>query len=56
LRIRLEGNDVQTWLKGEQMTDFTDDKIGAAQGRIALQVHDGGGIKVLWRNLKVVRL
>ena len=56
LRIRLEGNHVQTWLNGEPMTDFTDDKIGAAQGRIALQIHDGGGIKVLWRNMKVVRL
>jgi hypothetical protein len=27
-----------------------DEKIGKAQGRIALQIHDGGGIKVLWRN------
>jgi len=32
--------------------DLTDAKIGAAQGRIALQIHDGGGIKVLWRNLQ----
>jgi hypothetical protein len=33
------------------MVDLYDEKIGAAQGRIALQIHDGGGIKVLWRNL-----
>jgi hypothetical protein len=38
------------------MTDFTDEKIGAAQGRIALQIHDGGGIKVQWRDIKVTRL
>ena len=56
LRIRVEGNHVQTWLNGEPMTDFEDEKIGAAQGRIALQIHDGGGIKVLWRNIKVTRI
>ena len=56
LRIRVEGGHVQTWLNGEPMTDFTDEKIGAAQGRIALQIHDGGGIKVQWRDIKVTRL
>ena len=56
LRIRVEGDHVQTWLNGEPMTDFTDEKIGAAQGRIALQIHDGGGIKVQWRDIKVTRL
>ena len=56
MRIRVVGNHVQTWLNGELMTDFEDEKIGAAQGRIALQIHDGGGIKVLWRNIKVTRL
>ena len=56
LRIRVEGDHVQTWLNGEAMADFNDEKIGTAQGRIALQIHDGGGIKVLWRNIKVTRL
>ena len=56
LRIRVEGNPVQTGLNGEPMTDFEDAKIGAAQGRIALQIHDGGGIKVLWKNIKVTRI
>ena len=56
LRIRVEGKHVQTWLNGEPMTDFEDAKIGAAQGRIALQIHDGGGIKVLWKNIKVTRI
>ncbi len=36
---------MQTWLNGEEMVDITDARIGAAQGRIALQIHDGGGIK-----------
>jgi hypothetical protein len=56
MRIRVQGNNVKTWLNGEEMVDFTDDKIGAGQGRIALQIHDGGGIKVAWKNLKLTTL
>ena len=56
LRLRVEGDRVQTWLNGEPMVDSCDEKIGAAQGRIALQIHDGGGIKVQWRNLKLTEL
>ena len=51
MRIRVQGDNVQTWLNGEEMVNIRDEKIGAGQGRIALQIHDGGGIKVLWRNL-----
>ena len=53
LRLKVQGDRVQTWLNGEEMVDITDAKIGAAQGRIALQIHDGGGIKVLWRNIRL---
>mgnify|MGYP000603777152 FL=1 len=56
LRLKVQGDRVQTWLNGEEMVDITDAKIGAAQGRIALQIHDGGGIKVLWRNLRLTTL
>ena len=38
------------------MIDLTDEKIGKGQGRIALQIHDGGGIKVLWKNFKLQTL
>jgi hypothetical protein len=38
------------------MVDFTDEKIGEANGSIALQIHDGGGIKVKWRKLMVTEL
>lgn len=51
LRIRVEGDHVQTFLNGQLMADLHDEKIGAANGSIALQIHDGGGIKVRWRNL-----
>lgn len=56
LRIRVEGDHVQTFLNGKPMVDMHDAKIGAANGSIALQIHDGGGIKVRWRKLIVQEL
>jgi len=56
MRLRVEGDRVQTWLNGEPMVDFTDEKIGKGDGSIALQIHEGGGIKVLWKNLIVEEL
>ena len=38
------------------MTDLTDAKIGKGHGRICLQIHDGGGIKVRWRNIHIKTL
>ena len=56
MKIRLVGDNIQTWLNGEQMINFTDEKIGKGHGRICLQIHDGGGIKVLWRNIHIKTL
>ncbi|TDN95123.1 uncharacterized protein DUF1080 [Salegentibacter sp. 24] len=56
MKIRVEGDKVQTWLNGKEMVDFSDEKIGDANGKIALQIHDGGGIKVFWRNIKIKEL
>ncbi len=56
MRVRAVGDRVRTWLNGTLMVDLEDAKIGAAEGSIALQIHDGGGIKVRWRNLRVVDL
>ena len=56
LRLRVEGDHIQSWLNGEPMVDFNDELIGKAQGRIALQIHDGGGIKVQWKDLEIERL
>ena len=57
MRIRVQGDNVQTWLNGEEMVNIRDEKeFGAGQGRIALQIHDGGSIKVLWRNLHLQTL
>ncbi|MDG3582391.1 3-keto-disaccharide hydrolase [Galbibacter pacificus] len=56
MKIRVEGNHVTTWLNGHEMISFTDDKIGQANGKIALQIHDGGGIKVYWKDIKIKEL
>lgn len=53
LRILVKGDQVTTWLNGHMMIDLNDEKIGKGQGFIALQIHDGGGIKVRWRNFKI---
>lgn len=56
MRIKVQGDEVNTWLNGELMTSLKDDLIGAASGRIALQIHSGGGIKVRWKDLVVQEL
>lgn len=56
MKIRVVGGHVTTWLNGEKMVDINDDKIAKGKGAIALQIHDGGGIKVRWRNLIVQEL
>jgi hypothetical protein len=56
MRIVVRGDRVTTWLNGEQMIDLTDSKIGSVSGRISLQIHDGGGVRVRWRNLRIASL
>jgi len=51
MRIKVVGPDVTVWLNDTEMTRLNDPAIGKANGRIALQIHDGGGIKVQWKNL-----
>ena len=38
------------------MVYIKDSKIGDGKGRIALQIHDGGGIKVKWKNIYLEKL
>jgi len=53
MTVHVVGDLVETWLNGNRMITFEDEKIGKAKGIIALQIHSGGGIKVEWRNLNV---
>jgi hypothetical protein len=54
--VRMDDDKVTTWLNGKEMVTLTDEKIGAATGKIALQIHDGGGVKVRWRKVEIVEL
>jgi len=54
MKIRVVGDQLTSWLNGVEMVSISDEKIGAGEGSIALQIHDGGGIKVRWRNISLV--
>jgi hypothetical protein len=56
MKIRVKGDKLTSWLNGTEMISITDAKIGQGKGSIALQIHDGGGIKVKWRNIKLKKL
>lgn len=56
LRLRVEGNKVQTWLNGQPMIEIDDELIGSKTGRIMLQIHDGNNITVKWRNFNLTTL
>jgi len=56
LKIKAVGDEVTTWLNGKQMVYLKDEKIGKGEGFIALQIHDGGGIKVRWKDIMIEEL
>lgn len=56
LKVRVVNDLVTTWLNGTQMIQLSDEQIGRASGQIALQIHDGGGIKVSWKNIVITEL
>ncbi|MUH37386.1 DUF1080 domain-containing protein [Zobellia amurskyensis] len=56
MKIRVNGDKITSWLNGTEMITLTDKIIGAGEGSVILQIHDGGGIKVQWRNIKITEL
>ncbi len=56
MKIRVDGDTITSWLNGTEMITLTDEKIGQGEGSVALQIHDGGGIKVKWKNLEITEL
>lgn len=56
LKIKVVNDEVTTWLNGHQMIYLKDEKIGRGEGFIALQIHDGGGIKVRWKDFNITEL
>ena len=56
MKIKVVGSSVTTWLNGTKMVELDDIQIGQGKGAIALQIHDGGGIKVRWKNITIEEL
>ena len=55
-KIKVDRDEVTTWLNGHLMVYLKDEKIGQGEGFIALQIHEGGGIKVRWKNIEIEEL
>jgi hypothetical protein len=55
-KIKVDKDEVTTWLNDHQMVYLKDEKIGQGEGFIALQIHEGGGIKVRWKNIEIEEL
>ncbi len=56
MKILVNGDEITSWLNGHKMVYLKDEKIGKGEGFIALQIHDGGGIKVKWKNIRIKEL
>jgi len=56
MKIKVDGDNLTSWLNGTKMISLKDEIIGAGEGAVLLQIHDGGGIKVKWRNIKIQNL
>lgn len=58
VRVKCEGDSIQTWINGQQRADLKDSKT--AKGFIGLQVHSVGDRKetmqVKWRNIRIKKL
>lgn len=56
MKIVVKGDNVTSYLNGVEMVNYSDAKIGEGKGGVLLQIHDGGGIKVYWRNIELKEL
>lgn len=56
MKIKVDGDTVTSWLNGTEMVSLTDEIIGEGAGSVLLQIHDGGGIKVKWKNIEITPL
>lgn len=56
MKIEVDGKKVTSWLNGTEMVSLTDRIIGKGEGSVLLQIHDGGGIKVKWKNIQLTEL
>mgnify|MGYP001973649913 CR=1 FL=1 len=53
MKLEVKGDQVTTWLNGQEMITLEDEKIGSVDGQIALQIHSGGGLKLYFKNIVI---
>ena len=55
--VKAVGKHIQTWINGQKVSDFMDEKSGMASGFIGLQVHaipaGTGPYEVRWKDLVI---
>ena len=56
MKIIVQGDRVTSYVNGVEMVNYADEKIGGGKGGVLLKIHDGGGIKVYWRNIVLKKL
>ena len=56
MRIVVNADEITSWLNGHKIAHFKDEVFGKGTGFIALQIHEGGDIRVKWKNIKVKEL
>lgn len=56
MKLLVEGNRTVTWLNGREGVDYTDPEPRFTDGVIALQIHSGGGVRVLWKDIRIREL
>ena len=56
MKIKVISDEVTTSINGTEMIKIKDSIIGKGIGGVVLQIHDGGGIKVRWKNLRIKKL
>jgi hypothetical protein len=53
LKISAHGNHIVTWLNGVPIVDYHDAAPKFTNGVIGLQLHTGGGVKMLWKDIEI---
>lgn len=53
LEVSAHGNHIVTRLNGIEIVNYHDAAPKFTEGSIALQIHTGGGVKVLWKDIDI---
>lgn len=56
MKVKVVGANVTTWVNGKQMITLNDAAIGEVDGKIALQIQGGGGVRVEWKKIQITKL